>query len=82
MKYETASYAPYRGRAQSKPLLLEDGNNQANTSHINLAIVQGDQLNMAVFFRKKNDLSSLRYTVHVYTGQVTFSKVTEKPGHV
>ena len=47
----------------------------------NPSILQGDQLNMAVFFWyiEKNDLYA---TVHVYTGQVTFYKLPEKHGHV
>ena len=39
-------------------------------------VVQGDQLNMAMFFCPVYD------TVDVYTGKVTFYKAPEKYGHV
>ena len=39
-------------------------------------VVQGDQLNMAVFF------CPVYATVHVYTGKVNFYKEPEKHGHV
>ena len=42
------------------------------------AMIQGDQLFMAVCF---SYLVQCTYTV-AYTGQVTFYKVPEKPGHV
>ena len=46
--------------------------------------MQGDQLCMVVFlwYLVYSTLSSVYTTVHVYTGQVTFFKVAEKPGHV
>ena len=54
----------------------------------NATKVKGDELNMPVSFwyLGKSELSSLHvYTVHctvVYSGRVTFSKVSEKHGHV
>ena len=45
--------------------------------------IQGDQLNMAVFFSPcKKVTCPVKTTVHVYTGQVNFSKVLEKQGYI
>ena len=50
-----------------------------NITDWNVHKVQGDQLNMAVFFLYlvKSDFSSTRFS-YVYTGQVPFYKVPEK----
>ena len=49
-------------------------------------IIQGDQLNMAVFFLepcfKWLVQCTALFSLRVYTGQVTFSKVPDKHGHV
>ena len=53
------------------------------TASTEYKVIQGDQINMAVFFLVAcKKVSSVSYFIHVDTGQDTFYKVPENHGHV